>query len=180
MSPYFRFMEPSSIQSTPPIFVSWNNNWNHSEWDQNPSTIPVIIEAPFHPCIGIYFLREVFFPSDPAAGASDDWYKSLGMRFAFLQKPSLRNRKSKWGKKEGAMRFAIIRASLCSKTSVCKVWHICNSILQHSCVVRCRPQLQVRLHLWTLWHLLPFTLTIKQSQTVSQLWELGIETATSL
>ena len=55
MLSYSRFMEPSSIQSTPPIFVSWNNNWNQSEWDQNPLTIPAIIETPFHPCIWIYF-----------------------------------------------------------------------------------------------------------------------------
>ena len=29
------------------------------------------------------FFLGIYFSSDPAAGASDDWYKSLGMRYAF-------------------------------------------------------------------------------------------------
>ena len=150
MLPYSRFMAPSSIQSTPPIFVSWNNNWNQSEWDQNPLTIPVIIEAPFHPCIWIYFSlrpgcwslwRLVQIPWNEVCISSE----------AILKKPKVKVR----------------RKRRCHEVCSCKSITLFQNLIVHGLI-------------YLYYNIMCCTLHTTTCQTVSQVWEIGIVTATLL
>ena len=88
-----------------------------------------MIEEPFHPwCIWIYFLLRISFSSDPAAGASDDWYKSLGMRFVFLS--FLDKQKVEERQKRRCRDVCSCKSiTLFQYIILCKVWHIYISTL---------------------------------------------------